>query len=428
MRRDAPIVRLTVLPAPDATEGDPAESIRDRLISFTFEDTEGGAGKLTLLLDNHDLELFESGDDVIGGRVLEAAWGYPDAMAPPRRCIVKRVIGGVELSVEADGVGIQMHREERCRAWHGLTRSEVVRDVAAGAGFSEAYLDVEDTEHPIDTINQLGETDARLLRRLAAREGFVFWIDDLGIHWRRRRFDAPPAHVFHWQTDPRLGSVISWNIESNLVNQAGKVSVRGRDPVEKRDIKQDASAESEQRTTLGDVRKVVDPETGETHYERINATSAIRTTASPTDADTKREASARFVSAEREAVQISATVIGTPGLRAKEPIEMRGLTTRFSGLYYVTRCKHEISSSGYICTLNATRDALGKMARTAAEDGADGALQTGERNEQEVDDDEGGNEPKVIKEIDPETGRARYTYRHDRGVTLDPDDPEVRGR
>ena len=56
---------------------------------------------------------------------------------------------------------------------------------------------------------QAAETDARFLRRLAAREEFEFFIDDSGFHWRPRNQASPPTHVLTWYSDPGRGDVMS---------------------------------------------------------------------------------------------------------------------------------------------------------------------------------------------------------------------------
>lgn len=72
--RSAPGVRLTVLADEKASSGEPLK-LGDRLIAFTFEDSEDKADKLTLQLDNFDLALFAH-EALMGGAFLEVSWGY----------------------------------------------------------------------------------------------------------------------------------------------------------------------------------------------------------------------------------------------------------------------------------------------------------------------------------------------------------------
>jgi hypothetical protein len=160
-----------------------------------------------------------------------------------------------------------------------VTRAEVARQIAEEHGYQGEFVDVEDTGEVLDVINQSGETDARFLRRLAAREEFEFYVDDGGFHFHERRQDAAPTHVFTWFADPGRGDVLSVNVESDLVKRAGRVRCvgaircsgppsrareqrhgrpldaergrRGRGPGDRRDLAGDAQRDGERASDLG---------------------------------------------------------------------------------------------------------------------------------------------------------------------------------
>jgi hypothetical protein len=143
------------------------------------------ADQVSLQLDNFDLALFERAE-LVGGAVLEVSWGYPGNMAPPRRVVVKKLKGFQTLTVEGQATSVLMNREAKTRSWANKSRADVVREIAAEHGYEGEFLDVEDTGEVLDTISQSAETDARFLRRLAAREEFEYFVDDTGFHWRSR--------------------------------------------------------------------------------------------------------------------------------------------------------------------------------------------------------------------------------------------------
>jgi hypothetical protein len=196
-------VRITLLPHEKATSGEPLD-LKGRLIGFTYEDCEKEADKLTLQLQNFDLHFFER-QELMGGACLEVSWGYPGNMSPPRRVVVKKLKGFGTLNVECLCKSSQMNRQSRTRRWEDVTRAEVVRAVAKANGYEGQFVDVEDTEEVYAVINQTAETDARFLRRLAAREGFQFYVDLGGLHWHRRRQSAAPTHILTWFSDPGRG-------------------------------------------------------------------------------------------------------------------------------------------------------------------------------------------------------------------------------
>ena len=414
--RSGPGVRITVLSNERAPSGDPLD-LDGRIISFSFEDSEKKTDQASLVLDNFDLALFER-DELVGGAALEVSWGYPGNMAPPRRVVVKKLKGFQQLTIEGQATSVLMNREAKTRAWSSKTRSEVVKEIAAERGYEGDFVDVEDTEEVLDSINQTAETDARFLRRLAAREEFEFFVDDGGLHWRSRDQSRPPSHVLTWFSDPGRGDILSVNVESDLARRVGKVEVRGRDPVTKATIEAPASSETVERATLGETVEVVDPETGTSSLQQRNATASVHPTSAPTPAAAQRESAARFRRAERETVKLTLQVVGDPTLRAKEVIEVRGISSLLSGKYYVTSAKHSISSSGYTVELKLTRDGGGRQSQAAAS--AQGQPQGGERNQTAPAT---GGELTSVEVVDPTSGASHVEYRRD-GRPIGAEDPE----
>jgi phage protein D len=407
--RSAPGVRVTLFKDEKATTGEPLD-LGTRLLSFAFEDCEQKVDKLTLTLDNFDLALFDR-EALMAGAVLEVSWGYPDAMAPPRRVVVKSMKGFQTLTLEGQALAALMNQQAKTRRWESKSRADVVRDVAKESGYDGAFVDIEDTKEVIDVVNQTAETDARFLKRLAAREGFAFWIDGTGLHFHRRKQDAPPAHVFTWYSDER-GEVLSINVESDLVKRAGSVAVKGRDPMGKTTLDSSSTADTAKRSTLGDVLEVVDPKTGTTTLLKRNATASVAPTSSSTATAAAREAEARFVKAERETVKLTMQVVGDPSLAAKSIVEVRGVSSLLSGKYYVTDAKHSISSSGYTCDLKLSRDAKGKVADGGAKP------QTGDKNAAAL---KKAGEKKQVEMIDKATGASHVEYHDDGAGSGDPE-------
>ena len=407
--RSAPGVRLTVFKDAKATSGEPLD-LGGRLLGFTFEDCDEKADKLSLQLDNFDLALFGH-EALMSGAVLEVSWGYPGNMSPPRRVVVKSMKGFQQLTLEGQALSVLMNQQQKTRRWAAKTRAEVVREIAKEHGYEGAFADIEDTKQTLDVVNQTAETDARFLTRLAAREGFTFFVDGSGLHWHRRRLEAPPTHTFVWYADPR-GEVLSINVESDLVKRAGSVTVKGRDPTAKATLEASSSADTAKRSTLGDVVEVVDPVTGTTTLQKRHATSSV----SPTSASSKdaagRQAAARFVKAERETVKLTLQVVGDPTLAAKTIVEVKGITTLLSGKYYVTEAKHAIGGSGYTVELKVTRDAKGKLAQSGAK------AQTGDKN---AASHKKAGAKKEVEVIDPESGKSTVEYRDDGAGSADPE-------
>lgn len=415
--RSAPGVRIVALANERAASGEPVD-LAGRIIGFTYEDSEKKTDQVSIQLDNFDLALFER-EDLVAGATLEVSWGYPGNMAPPRRVVVKKLKGFQTLTIEGQATSVLMNREAKTRAWTSKSRSEVAKEIAAEHGYEGEFVDVEDTEEVFDTINQTAETDARFLRRLAAREEFEFFVDDGGLHFRTRNQASAPTHVLTWFADPGRGDIISVNVESDLVRRAGRVEVRGRDPLAKATVSAQATSGTVDRSTLGDVLEVVDPETGSTSLQQRNATASVHPTSAATPAQATRESAARFRRAERATVKLSMQVVGDPTLRAKQVIEVRGISNLLSGKYHVTEAKHVISSSGYLVELKLTRDGTGQRRQASAQ--SRGQPQGGQPNRTAP---AAGGAMTEVEVVDPEGGGTHVEYRRD-GRAIGAEDPEA---
>lgn len=378
--------------------------LSERVVSFAYEDSERKADKLVLSVDNWDLSNF---DDPVWkkGNILEVSWGYPGDMAPARECVIQKVTGFQQLSVEAHAKSVLMNKLARCRTFENVRRSDVAKQIAQENGYGDALQDIEDTEHVLPLVTQARMTDAQLLRRLADREGFEFYVDFDGLHFHQRRLGQKPIRALRWFTAPELGEVLSIHVENDVTAKPGAVNVRGRDPLAKTDIDQHGTNADTQRDSLAPVIELVDPETGATRLERRNVSEAVHPTAEHSDGTAKREADARYRRAQHSTVALKATVLGDPSLLAKTVVELQGISQRLSGKYYVKEAKHKIDGSGYTVELTCLRDGTSELG---------GAPSKGKTNPSTAaDNDPGALRP--VEVVDPETGQTRFEYRDARG-------------
>ena len=398
--RTAPQLFVAVLP-----EGRSKARVElsDKVLSFVYEDSGPKADKLVLTVDNWDLKNF---DDPVWkkGNLLEVSWGYPGDMAPTRQVVIQKVTGFQTLNIEAHATSVLMNKVSRCRTFEHVTRADVVRQIAQANGYSAARQDIEDTHHVLPLITQARMTDAQLVRRLADREGFEFYVDFDGLHFHKRRLGQHPVRVLRWFTPPEVGEVLSVNIENDVTAKPGAVNVRGRDPLAKKDIDERGSNAKTSRDSLAPVIELVDPETGATRLERRNIAEAIHTTAEHSAPTAKREADARYRNAQHLTVELSATVLGDPSLLAKTVVEFQGISQRLSGKYYIKEAKHKIDA-GYTVELKCLRDGHGALG---------GAPSKGKPNQGTATDaDPSALQP--IEVVDRETGATHLEYRDQRG-------------
>ncbi|WP_428263635.1 phage late control D family protein [Haliangium sp.] len=374
----------------------------ERLLGLSFEDSDEKTDKASLELDNFDLSFFDS-KLVVKGALLSVSWGYPGRMAPERTLVVRRVRGFSRLRIEAHAKSVLLHREQRCRAFEHMTRSQVAQAIAREHGFDGAFVDIEDTAETFDCINQAGETDAALLTRLARREGFCFFVDESGLHWHKRRLGQAPVRVFRYYTDPAQGEVIDISIDNDVLAKPGRVAVRGRDPKRRVTVEGVGADAVTPRDTLGDVIEVVDPETGATALEQRSATASTHAGTATSVAQAEREAGARFCSSVERTVRLTMRAVGDPEQVAKRVVEIQGISAFLSGKYYVKTVKHTLGAGGYTMTLQCIKDGTGRQARRASSERVSAARPNESRAK-------GPDELRAVEVVDAETGRTAIEY------------------
>lgn len=406
--RSGPIFYVKVSPRGRPGEQSERIDVSTKVTSFSYEDDESKADKLMIEIDNYDLSEIDSGRWV-EGQTLEVAWGYQGNLSPARSCVIKKVTPGPrKLKIEAHGEAVLMDRDIRSKTFENMKRSEVVQEIALANGYGLDRLHIQGTEIRFDSIVQARMSDAQFLRHLANREGFEFFVDFDGLHWHERDLGQKPIREVTYFTD-KAGEIIDWSVEGNLTNRASTVKTKGRDPIAKTDIEGEANNSTETgRNTLGSVVISVDPRTGErstnpavenTRHEEVQPTTETSADAA------QREAAGRFKKSSVNSFKLKLKMVGDPGLVAKSVINVKGISERLSGRYYVSKVKHDLTR-GYQLDVLCKRDAASRGNGVAG----DGAEATGKQNTQQADASDEGS---LSISVDPRTGSR--TFRDTRG-------------
>ena len=353
--------------------------IGDRLISLQFTDSESGADKLTLSIDNFTGDLW---DDATfrKGNFLDVAWGYPGMMAPKRRMVILKATGGAIMNVEARARSVLLHREKLCRTYENLTRSEIVHTIAARHGYAGINLHVEDTTERIDVVNQASMTDASFLKRLAQREGFEFFIDWDGLHWHRRDFGQAPARrfVYYGQgVTADENTIIDYDVENDLTAKPGRTVVQGRDPKTKKPFSQVGSNDSTDRDVLTEVVEVPDIVNGRWVQSTRQAHQETIPTAEDTATKAKTRVDGRYRKIQQTAVKLRLTVLGNPLILAKTTIDVSGVAKRLDMRYYIREVEHTVGANGYLCSLRCITDGTKGYKGISTQDALSPRLGTG---------------------------------------------------
>lgn len=407
MSRDAPTFYVKSWPK-GAGKGEPLD-LADSVLEFAYEDSDSKADKLTLKVNNFDLENFDNPIWAKGG-VLEVQWGYPGNMSPARECVIQSVKGFQVLTVEALDKGILMNKETRSRTFESMTRSQVVRQIAEEEGYTADRLHIEDTAVVYDHIVQARTTNAQFLKILAGKEGFEFFVDFDGLHWHRKRLGQKPIREFVWYTSQR-GDMLDFNVENDVTAKPAAVTAKGRDPLKKENFEVRADDKSTQREGAAEVLEVIDPRTATSHDTIATAagTAVTSPTTEPNADAAKRAVDGKFRQASITVVQASMKTIGDPSFVAKSMVRISGIRS-LSGNYYVSSVKHTISQGGsYVCDAKVKRDGRSSTPKTADKVAPSNAA----TNNQPARADDGSLEP--IETIDGRRATTAWTDTRGRG-------------
>jgi phage protein D len=278
-------------------------------------------------------------------------------------CLVKGPVHGQQIRLLHGGTGsyvdvmgsdtsIVMDREVKAKVWDAVHDSDVVGQIVAVHGF------VADTQatpavHAEDkhTLVQ-HDSDLRFIRRLARRNGCLFWLtaDPTGVqtaHFRRPALDgAPTAKLAINVAKPNLNALeISWDVERPSSAVGWEL-----DLADKSDI--DGSVARSPQKLLGD--KGLADITGDVRSTLIVA---------PVDdaGDLRSRGEAALIESDFFVTVTGETTVHALGavLRAHTVVQLQGTGTRHSGPYFVSSVRHLIDATTHRMEFELVRNGWG---------------------------------------------------------------------
>lgn len=341
------------------------QTLYSRMEQFEFIDHDVKRDRCKIGFRNDDYILMDNPVFTKGQKFL-VSWGWPGAMAPPRRMVVTKVTGGVSLTVTLLDTSILLDRQKRGRYYAQTTDSEFVRDVAKEHGYEGATAHIEETSVRHDITQPQWRTDARQIAQMARKNGFVFYIDATGLHWHRRQNHGEAVRTFYYRTDRLQGTIIDQpEIEGNLTRGVSSVRVLARDPRSKIDIDFTVSASNTEDMSLGRELEDGDPQAANPGKRAKRITrSDVRVHGYMTREEAEAIAHARYRDSAQQRYKLSFSIIGDAQLGGKNLIEIYGLSDTIDGLYYVKSIKHNIAAGSFTSLLQCRKDAQREVKAT----------------------------------------------------------------
>ena len=404
--------------------------ITGEITSFVFEDNEEELDVMELSVSNRNLQfvddpLFQEGNEIV------ARFGYVNDLSPRKKAVIKDIDydfpenGDPRIRLKAYDKGFQLAGKENQKVWQraapGILYSEIAEEIAAANGLKPFVMPTVGRHL---RVVQSNVSDARFLKDLAVKArardgdgvtGYAFFVQDDGLHFHPRGLKEEPATVLEYFTDSK-GMLRSFrpSTQSQGAKGAGtQTKAAGVDPRRKTAVTHAADNETTpERTSLGKRTYLVDGNTGEAAYKEQESGRIVASFErsegfheEPNQEPAQDLAEGTFAEAELHQVEAVALTIGIPSLRAKQNVEIQGVGTKFSGVYYCHSVRHTIDGSGYHSDLKLRKNALGRGA------GDKSVEVKGRPNEQEAPQ-VAREEPPPMVRIDADSGRRLEGVSH----------------
>lgn len=401
MKNEAPIVLVSA-----AVKGAKAKlvDLSDRVLGFSFEDSDVKTDKAVFTVRNDDLANFDT-PLWRAGMELIVQFGYFNNLSAARRVIVKKVTGFSVLSVECHGKACLMNEVKRTVVYKQKTRSQLVAEIAESYGYGPDAQFITQTNRLHGAISSGGLSDGELLAKLAKAEGFQFYIDHTGLHWHAREFNKPPIRTFAWESARENAEAVidEPRVDVDLtVSRPKAIRARGVDRKTGKPFEVVASNTETDRdglaaTTEGlddwssmvtpggeggglsevpeaaddNVIEVVDPRDKTTslllnEQALLEGVEEVSDTSSHTAEDAKAKVDGRFRKLRETTVKMSFSALGDPSFGAKQVFRFECKSKRLTGNYYAKEVTHTIAPGSYTMEIKAISDGTSGSGKKSA--------------------------------------------------------------
>lgn len=289
-----------------------------------------------------DLDLFKLGDEV------KIRMGEDQTA---------EMLTGEITSIEAD-FGAESHFEIRgfdrlhrlrfgtkSRSFQEMKISEIVDQIASSAGLSTK---IKATDTVQKYLFQNNQTDYDFLVEFAERLGYELAVTDKQLSFQPSRLGKGADVNLQYGVDfSRLTLVL------NTLYQGSKVQVRGWDMKEQQEVTAEVGAGSEASLMGGEQSgfELTKAAFGDSPIKLVNETVHD-------SAEAEALAKAKYNQLLGEFIIGEGECNGNPFIRAGKNLGLKGIGSRFSGLYYVISSRHILDSSGYTTRFKLKRTGI----------------------------------------------------------------------
>lgn len=285
-----------------------------------------------LRFDDPHFELFDEDRFRLGTRVQIAFRAEADPVVVTSGevtaiSVEPGISGRHELVVSGLDLTHRMARGPKSRAFANMTDADIARRIAGEYGLDS---DIDATSEVREHTMQHGETDYALLRRLASRIGYDFWIAEQTFHFKRKPAGRTDPPTLAWGEN-----LHSFRVRFASTDACDEVVVTAWNPVDKRTITgrantPDPGTDAPAATEMASAAR--------RSFGRITRRAGQFPAASQSEADAR--AQALLLKASGGQVVLRGEAAGNPWLGAGNDVKLDRVGRRLAGKYRVTSVQH----------------------------------------------------------------------------------------
>ncbi|GAB1376899.1 hypothetical protein MASR1M48_17510 [Lactococcus petauri] len=351
---------------------DSIQTPKHRLIDWEVSDSDDEKDSFSIVLDNYDLSLIDSKLFKKGNTII-FQYGYQGNMSETFTGIINKRSGWRTLTISGNFKSeVAISERQKTQKWTNKTLSDVAKELFSDEGLNAI---VDDTKSVQAVIMRQNETVMQFLKRKAKEiaGSYVVYVENDTGYFVKKRLHHQPVLTLHFATEAVEEDYITIGEPEFIDEQEGvavEETVKGMDLLNKKPINEKGSNENSEQTSLGKGTYYFDEAVGGFKYRKATATSSDETgMGKPTQKQTadgaKGHAQSGFDDKNSKAFQLNWNIIGHPKLKAKVVVAVKCDSKEVSGNWYIKKCTHKGGvNSGYVTSLNLTRNALGLLPGT----------------------------------------------------------------
>ncbi len=339
------------------------EDISDHIETFSYEENEKQMDELRITITKGDLSYVDN-PLLQEGKEIRVRWGYIRNLSEVRTCTIKEINysfgedGLIRMEITAYDKRHRMTGRASRQCWKNKKISDVVQDIAKKHNFSTA-IEIED-DMLYDFLSQGAKNDLVFLKELAEDAGCSVWVVNDKLYFRPNKVNEP-VYKFRYHED-QDGYLQSFRISSKAEKGKGTgraTEASGINPMTKEVIREGATQgkKSGRLTALGDTSVPEKREGNETPLSsKADESGRVISSPASTKNQAKHVATGKVKSSAMKSIEAEAVTIGLPYLKARETIQIENVGKKFSGSWRITKVRHEISNSGYTCSISLSKN------------------------------------------------------------------------